>query len=326
MRSQVVLALNGRMSRAILSRWLLKIGVPIWEANEWNELTRVLQELFKPARIESLSNEGEEMAILIIVINIGMLNISTDIWKEQLNFLDAFSKRAKFGWILNHDTSNTIKIELRRRGHLLMVNGPLYKTKLVQIIEAIVKERNVDQPKKNIMWTDAQAKSSNVSEITETNSTESSQIEESNQENFTACGSVVSNCFPELTEVRSEWDRLTSVPNGNLNCEQQIHQVDQKVKNGQKALEGLHILLAEDNPILQRVTTIMLEQVGAKVVVVGDGVQAVEALSIQKVESFIKSCDPPPFDLILMDCQVRMSLLTDVAKRTPFSYKHDGPR
>ncbi|KAK1439212.1 hypothetical protein QVD17_05028 [Tagetes erecta] len=288
---KVVLALNGGTNRAILSRWLLKLGVSIWEANEWNELTRILQEMFKPARIESLSSEGVEMEILIIVIDIGMLNISTDIWKEQLNFLDAFSRRAKFGWILNHDTSNTIKIELRRRGHLLMVNGPLYKTKLIQIIEAIIKESNLDQPKKNIMWTDAHAQSSNDSEVTETNSTES----------FTAYGSVVSHCFPELTDDRSEWDRLTSVPNGNLNCEQQIHQ---KVKNGQKALEGLHILLAEDNPILQRVATIMLEQVGAKVVVVGDGVQAVETLSIQKVENFNNSCDPPPFDLILMDCQM----------------------
>ncbi|KAK9074779.1 hypothetical protein SSX86_003097 [Deinandra increscens subsp. villosa] len=288
---KVVLALNGKMGRAILSSWLLKLGVPIWEANEWNELTHILQELFKPTKYaqnltytrskveSSLSNEGVEMSIFIIVVDIGMLNITTDIWKEQLNFLDAFNRRAKFAWILNHDSSNTIKIELQRRGHLLMVNGPLYKTKMIQIIESVIKEGSVEQPKKNIMWSDhSHTKSSNDSEITETNSLGSSQIEEINQENFL-----------ELTEV---------LPNENSNYHQ-----SQKVKSGQRALEGLHILLAEDNPILQRVATIMLEQTGAKVLVVGDGVQAVEALSI--TENFNKSCEsPPPFDLILMDCQM----------------------
>ncbi|KAD3640692.1 hypothetical protein E3N88_29915 [Mikania micrantha] len=287
---KVMLALNGTMGREILSRWLQKLKVPIWEANEWNELTCVLQDLFKPtsyaqnmaydrSEVESLSKEGVKMSIFIIVIDIRMLNITTDIWKEQLNFLVEFNQRVKFAWILNHDTSNTIKIELRRRGHLLMVNGPLYKTKLIQVIEAAIKESNLEHQKKSILWTDAHTKSSNDSEITDTNSIESLQIEETNEENFTVYGGV-NNCFPELTD--------------NLICEQEIHQ-ESKVKKGQQALEGLHILLAEDNPILQRVATIMLEQTGAKVVVVGDGVQAVEALSsLKEVE----------YDLILMDCQM----------------------
>ncbi|KAI7740067.1 hypothetical protein M8C21_022129 [Ambrosia artemisiifolia] len=315
---KVVLALNGRMSGSILSRWLHKLGVHIWEANDWNQLTHVLQELFKPtsyaqsltyerSETESLRTEGVKMTIFVIVIDIGMLNISTDIWKEQLNFLDAFNTRAKFAWILNHDTSNTIKIELRRRGHSLMVNGPLYKTKMIQIIEAVIKESSLEQSKKYIdahECLQTNAKSSDGSEITETTSTGSSQNEETNQENFQVYG-VVSNCFPELTEGRSEWGRLTNFPNDSSNCEQGIHQADQKVKNGKKALTGLHILLAEDTPILQKVATMMLVQMGAKVVVVGDGVQAVEALNIQKeVENVEKSCEPRPFDLILMDCQM----------------------
>lgn len=312
-----MLALNGKTSRSILSCWLHKHEVPIWEANEWNELTRVLQELFKPTYMQNmtyepldvttdtLNREGVKMTNFIIVIDIGMLNITTDIWKEQLNFLDAFNISAKFAWILNHDTSNTIKVELRKHGHLLMVNGPLYKTKMTHIIEAVIKESNLDQSKKNFLWTEAHAtvqinstntKSSHGSEITETNSVRSSHIEETYQENCVVNG-VVSNCFPELTEVGSEGGR------DNSNCEQQIHQVDQKIKSRQKDLEGLHILLAEDQPILQRVATMMLEQMGAKVVIVGDGVQAVEALNIQKEVE-------PRYDLILMDCQVHVSVIT----------------
>ncbi|PWA41499.1 CheY-like superfamily [Artemisia annua] len=56
------------------------------------------------------------------VTDIGMLNLSTesDICHEQLNFLDTFNRMANISSILNHDTSNTIKIELQRRDHLLM--------------------------------------------------------------------------------------------------------------------------------------------------------------------------------------------------------------
>ena len=313
-----MLALSGRMGASILSHWLLKHGVPIWEANEWNELTHILQGLFKPishkqnltfghAKPDSITVEID-MSVLVLVIDIGMLNLSTDIWKEQLNYLDTINRKVKFAWILNHDTSNTIKIELRRRGHLLMVNGPLYKAKMIQVIEAVIKEKNLEQMNKITMASNphkcvqldpmnSDTKSTNDSEISEIISTSGSQIEETNQENFPLDGAV-SNCTPELNEVPSEPNKIST--NDNSNCEQGIHQTE-KTKNEQKDLEGLRVLLAEDNPILQRVATIMLERMGAKVVVVGDGAQAVEALNIQH---------KPLYDLILMDCQVQMSLLT----------------
>ncbi|KAI3665361.1 hypothetical protein L6452_43985 [Arctium lappa] len=340
---KVVLALNGRMGRAILSQWLLKLGVPIWEAYEWNELTHILQELFKPtsytqnlmyehSKVEELSKEEVEESVFIIVIDIGLLNLSTDIWKEQLNFLDTFNRGAKFAWILNHDTSNIIKIELRRRGHLMMVNGPLYKAKMIQIIEAVIKESSPEQPKKIILGTDAHdclqiypihsgTKSSNDSEKSEIDSMGSSRIEETNQENFTLY-EAVSNCFPEQTEVCSEQIKLsmnetvplTFFPNDNSDCredmkgpiskEEDIHHAETGMY-GKKSLKGLRILLAEDTPILQRVATIMLEQMGATVMVVGDGVQAVEALNIlHEVEKCKKALDYPPYDLVLMDCQM----------------------
>ncbi|KAI3502827.1 hypothetical protein L1887_31169 [Cichorium endivia] len=234
---KVVLALNGTMSRTILSKWLIKLGVPIWEANEWNELTRVLQEIFKP------TNYSKKIEFFLIVVDIGLLNLTTEIWKEQLNFLDTLKKVAKFGWVLNHDTSNTIKIELRRRGHLLMVNGPLYKAKMIQIIEAVKKETS-----------------------------------------------------PELTE---NTEQLTFFKDD----EEEIND-EEKGKIGKKCLEGLRILLAEDTPVLQRVATIMLEQMGATVVVVGDGAQAVEALNKSADCTAACTADCTPYDLVLMDCQM----------------------
>ncbi|MCL7032536.1 hypothetical protein MKW94_019041, partial [Papaver nudicaule] len=93
-----------------------------------------------------------------------------------------------------------------------------------------------------------------------------------------------------------------------------------RVIPGKKSLEGLCILLAEDTPVLQRVATIMLEKMGATVVAVGDGLQAVEALRYMLNAEERRKRESPQqngetrnqqqfrelmlFDLILMDCQM----------------------
>ncbi|KAI3747704.1 hypothetical protein L6452_10297 [Arctium lappa] len=359
---KVVLALNGSMGRVILSRWLFKIGVPTWDASEWNELTHILQELFIPTRYaqnlkyeclksESISKQEMEASVFIIVIDIGLLNISTDIWKEQLNFLDKFNRRAKFAWVLNHDTSNTIKMELHNRGHLLMVNEPLYKAKMIQIMEAAIKESCLEQQRKMISLRHtivggeahecleidpihSDSESSNGSEKSEINSAGTFQVERTQRVLSSSRYGTVNDCFLELTEVCSERKKLDmneTVPvavssshksnsvelmNGGSSQEKGF-QYAVKAMNGQKSLEGVRILLAEDTPILQRVATIMLEKMGATVVVVGDGLQAVGALQVLHEAEKCKESpleggtttqtkirDPPPYDLILMDCQM----------------------
>ncbi|MEQ1891296.1 MAG: ATP-binding protein [Planctomycetota bacterium] len=55
---------------------------------------------------------------------------------------------------------------------------------------------------------------------------------------------------------------------------------------------GLSVLLAEDNPVNQKVATRMLERLGCRVRIVANGAEAVRA------------CDEETFDLVLMDCQM----------------------
>ncbi len=56
--------------------------------------------------------------------------------------------------------------------------------------------------------------------------------------------------------------------------------------------EPLRILMAEDNPINQRVGKLILQRAGFDIDLVGDGNEALEAHRIN------------PYDLILMDCQM----------------------
>ncbi|CAN1122419.1 Histidine kinase 1 [Linum perenne] len=333
----VLLALHGTMGRVVMCKWLQKIGLATVGVSEWNELTQILRELFQSRRqnnnnnnkntfdahyplkeqvkLELLNIQDKKQALLVIVVDIGLLDLSTEIWKEQLNFLEKFSGKAKFAWMLNHDTSNAVKMELRRKGHMLMVNKPLYKAKMVQIMEAIIKDNNFEQQRSqrcsarhnpsncdnrhefqeiDATQFDAASGSEDSDELVPTITTATRSTSQYNQK-----------CLVEMTDVHSE-GRSSSRREGK-NSEGVIAN-DQGNKQT-KALDGLRILLAEDTPVLQRVATIMLEKMGATVVAVGDGLQAVDSLDSLVVGIDANTDDPEiqdtvAFDLVLMDCQM----------------------
>ncbi|XP_019172391.1 PREDICTED: histidine kinase 1-like isoform X2 [Ipomoea nil] len=345
----VLLALNGRMGRLIMSQWLEKNGVDTCEASEWNELTQMLQRLSK-TKTNSQGAGNANTSLFVIVIDIGLLDLSTNIWEEQLNFLDKYCGKAKFAWILYHDTANTIKSELRRRGHLLMVNRPLYKGKMIQILEAIVKENSlelqsaVNTTEENLHECHeidanhsciASPDDSDNSENGKDKAVNTFRVEERGNEHFAKASSTsqygtLNNYFVDFTQTNLEdnaspEDQPMQAKNSSLECLGSPHPRESTVSSRnettqQKSLAGLTILLAEDTPVLQRVATIMLEKLGAKVVVVGDGQQAVDALKFMLNSKDCRnewsreegsstttqtegSCSLA-FDLILMDCQM----------------------
>ena len=387
MSVQVLLALHGSMGRSVTSKWLQKNGVVSMEASEWNGLTQILRVLFharssahnngfdanysvhENLKSKLLSIQEMRNPVFVIAVDIELLDLSTDIWKEQLNFLHRYFGRAKFVWILNHDSSNTIKMELCRKGHTLTVNKPLYKTKMLHILETITKERSDELQKKNMTTPRATVKEGYLHESLEIDYTQC-DVASSDGSDISETGG--SNPVRESgdkqreKEVRSESssqhkiNNLAGLANGYKEdnnpwkeelCESSLNSNNVTPKSsstkqplgtegedseygetrsgssssrtvsGKKSLEGLRILLAEDTPVIQRVATIMLEKMGAIVVAVGDGQQAVDALngmpgvedcrreSIMKERNTRSSqteiLSSPPYDLILMDCQVK---------------------
>ncbi|XP_063946486.1 histidine kinase 1 isoform X3 [Daucus carota subsp. sativus] len=335
----VLLALGGKMGRLIMSSWLQQHGISTYEACDWNELTSILQELFQDGSyIQNLPNHSSiaekhntgdtRTSTFIIVIDIVLLNLSTGIWKEQISFLDRYRGRAKFAWILNHDTSSNIKKELSKKGHLLMVNRPLYKTKMIQIIESAIRDSELQTKINPLISTVVDREMHECLEMgpiqsegkLEGNHNTSDGFEKNSSKPFLSPYAAVNNCFVELTEVHSDKNDLRRREQDQRGTSNDIQCLtSSNTRGSQTSLQGLRILLAEDTPVLQRVATIMLEKLGAEVVAVGDGLQVVNALHFvpkpDKYQEDSPQADENPgsqteescfstYDLILMDCQM----------------------
>ncbi|KAL1191939.1 Histidine kinase 1 [Cardamine amara subsp. amara] len=349
----VLLSMYGSTARRITSKWLRKHGIATVEASDWNELTQIIRDLLETGsrdnsfdsqhniadslRAELSTIQEIENPVFVIMVDIGVLDLTTDIWKEQLNYLDRFSGKAKFAWLLKHDTSNTVKTELRRKGHVMMVNKPLYKAKMIQILEAVIKNRKRGLCNGIRNRGNGSDESHDCLEIDPTHydtcssddSSETSGEKEGDKpvKSSTLLSPVLKNYLIDTTNRN---DDSTSASMTRKNTEEE----DWKDRNNRlysgialdgknpKSLEGIRILLAEDTPVLQRVATIMLEKMGATVTAVGDGQQAVDLLNFrsinaqdstqeQKSSEEETNVNPQsssryssPYDLILMDCQM----------------------
>lgn len=197
-----------------------------------------------------------------------------------------------------------------------MVNKPLYKAKMIQILEAVIKNR-----KRN-----ASDESHDCLEIdpTQFDACSSDDSSETHGENTslkpTSLPSpVLKNYLLDITKSNDESTTSASMTQKKQEEEEDWKDRSNRLYSGvaldgknQKSLEGIRILLAEDTPVLQRVATIMLEKMGATVTAVWDGQQAVDALNYKSInaqehnlsEEETNPQSSSPYDLILMDCQV----------------------
>lgn len=248
-----------------------------------------------------------------------------------------------------------------------MVNRPLYKGKMIQILETIIKEKNLElQSFGNVTVGDLHECleiDSNHSDIACSDDSDKSDngyekcgsaflSEKNREENFAKASlshfGTLNNYYIDFNEENtSDMNDLGQMRNRERHltstATKEVTNACSDKMADQKSLADLRILLAEDTPVLQRVARIMLEKLGAKVVVVGDGLQAVDALkpmsssdecrneSLQEEGSSItpkaESADSLPYDLILMDCQVsRSRLLHNNPSFSSYTTIFDWPR
>ncbi|GAB2224437.1 hypothetical protein Droror1_Dr00005196 [Drosera rotundifolia] len=321
----VLLALDGCALRSTMSRWLHEKGLTTFQASEWNDITQFLKGLVQirdPVLEHFNEQPGNEFLIenglrmdmgtcaFLIVVDVALLDLSTNLWKEQLTWLDSYSGRVKFAWVLNHETSNLVKMELRGKGHLAMVK-PLYKTKMMQILEAVAKERDLELQKEDVMMGSSDSSMQECQQecldvdsaychYPSSDDSCKSEVACNSNRVTCICQSVAINSYAVEGTEQEQYMNRSGREMASLNLSRDV--------NGQRCLEGLRLLLAEDTPVLQRVATIMLEKLGASVFVVGDGLQAVSALKLaghgKECEEVPNLWDSPPFDLVLMDCQM----------------------
>ncbi|CAA6663217.1 unnamed protein product [Spirodela intermedia] len=459
----VLLAVKGTIGRSTICQWLRKKGIPTIEASDWNALTQILQENLQVNKTDrdvfclniEVVDEGMVTSNTVIVVDTALLDLRTDIWEEQLNFLEKYRHKVQFAWILS-----------REKG-IFIVNKPLYKARMVQILDAVLKERSseyqvngsiqnsatdndlhecheVDPIKYGVFSSESSDKTDVEREIIHSSKTEGEKVQVPHYpEQWTGNSvkeSISTSCTNSVIQFSSfpgEDTAVTKLPTSvhdlekyecgnrhrhsleeNEQCqvlegntkddhrkasriskpeiepfkmctnawttsnqvdqmeikdiEQDLYKIDQvltdldgfkqqhplcesesmasphidqessrknsrglnqlscrilkpdvhqvsKVKDSRdsivdisclRPLEGLCILLAEDTLILQRVATIMLQKMGAKVVPVGDGQQAVDALRYmlheeeRRRQTSNKQLQRISFDLILMDCQM----------------------
>ncbi|KAL5752468.1 hypothetical protein ACOSQ2_022975 [Xanthoceras sorbifolium] len=360
----VLLALKGSMGRLVISKWLRKHRVPMLDTSEWNELTHILLELFHPRMHDngfeledSLSESVQaEMPIIkamkdpivIVVFDIEILDFSTDIWREQLNYLHEFSLLVKFAWMLNYDTPSAVKMELRRRGQPLVVNKPLYKAKMVHIFDSVKKElfpETQNESPDDVRATRSDCPSHQEAEVAsnrveagssiKSNSSSAQDVGETRNGKFASCSTSFKNGFVELREASAPKTdhsfQTRSIPKqqcqdskfsvqpsiNGTSPKDQVPSISSKAVGEPKCLQGIRILVVEDTPLLQKVAKAMLERLGAIVFIVGDGLQAVDALNamlgaeMSRRASLLQGSWPetppresPQYDLILMDCQM----------------------
>jgi two-component system sensor histidine kinase/response regulator len=76
-----------------------------------------------------------------------------------------------------------------------------------------------------------------------------------------------------------------------------------------------HVLLAEDNPLNQRVATAMLENLGFRIDIVADGAEAVKAATMTPYRAILMDCQIPGLDGYQATAEIRR--LEGVSRRTP---------
>ncbi|KAH9324925.1 hypothetical protein KI387_005103, partial [Taxus chinensis] len=362
-----VLAMNGEAGKRILKKWLQRRGVRVTMVNQWGDFMPTLENLKREVMFHSLrSSETSEL--------VSPKSHLSDPWVDDLDlrghqgdtFPDCGVKQPSTdGYALAIGGSKQTK--MYTSAHLLvlvdinMVVGPLE-----QVSAILHKFSEVGRgPNYKVAWL----------AIANTPSVDFENL----KRGFVPCDLIlhkpvhgsrlhavwelvqdlvgkrmqntseikVSNDFPRMETSDEHCRRKSSYQSSsslaNLQDQKQMWlgptQKDMKLRP-QNVLAGMHILVAEDNAVLQRLAQTMLFRLGATVECVDNGAEAVrvvsEALrnSTKNNEDFYSlrqwpleasgHTQPSVFDILLMDCEMPIMDGYEATRKIREEEKHYG--
>ncbi|GLJ41537.1 hypothetical protein SUGI_0859670 [Cryptomeria japonica] len=342
----VVLAMNGEASKMILKKWLEHRCEQVLMVNQWLDFIPTLENLKQEVLVQSLrasetsefvspksllsdpwvddmSHQGDTFSDygvnqlspdgygsgteeskqrkvngvsmhLLVVVDINMIvGPPEQISAILSNFFGVGQVPiCKVVWLANANTPS-VELENLKRGSVpcdLILHKPVHGSRLHAVWDLVqdLSGKRTQQA--------SEIEASNVLPQTE------SSDEHFRRKSFDRPTSSLVN----FKDQKQMWSELT--------------QKDNKLR-AQNLLEGMHILVAEDNAVLRRLAQATLTQLGATVKCVDDGEQAVQIVSemlhsrIKNNKDFLsskqcplKSSDDPVqpyvFDILLMDCEM----------------------
>ncbi|KAL9675215.1 hypothetical protein QQ045_003416 [Rhodiola kirilowii] len=117
---------------------------PFWRDTRRLVKVSLLQDSIYAPIFEFVPDALIEPRFVIIVVDIGLCDMWTDIWKEQLNLLNKYQDEVQFISMIIHDTSTDAHVELPMNLYYPTVDESLCKVKMSQIPNTFINERTLD--------------------------------------------------------------------------------------------------------------------------------------------------------------------------------------
>ncbi|EFJ23117.1 hypothetical protein SELMODRAFT_104037 [Selaginella moellendorffii] len=300
----VLIGMKGMKLRSFLTDWVAEQRLDVSSTEDWNSLI---------GHMDKELPDSESSKKLLVVLDTRLLPANLEALTDHLNALNNFSKRgALVSWVLNHDTPASVKMRIRDKGYSIMVNKPLYKSKLFMLLKSLVgtlPDSFCFIP--GLQWKDGilGLRNTSVDYAQDTiwyGKEPPKALERLSKRMDLILGEVASH-VSQKTHCGDDEDGFSST-RGSQDISHRAMELkeytDEERKEPRASLTGIHILLAEDTPVIQKVAVVLLKKLGATVVAVADGQAAVEAWKGSLKDQAVVDEERKPFDLILMDCQM----------------------
>ncbi|CAK9221271.1 unnamed protein product [Sphagnum jensenii] len=351
----VLLAMQGQAGKQVVKRWMEQRGLQVWSVSHWDEFLPMFERIKQRqsevvatssdiqaqgmSRDDSVSsscgslmkNERISGTGILVVVDLALAPDSLEeVFLALEGGLPQTSAMVRVVWLLTANTPGAALLRLKRKkGAIachLVLHKPLHGSRLqslwnqVSIWGVVHKLLNLGPSSRDL------STSLNPREDIATcleNRSDSKEIREDIHPQKDLASVVAMQVASTGSVASTDVNLVIPLKRGTRESE---------IMGPADSLAGMHILVAEDNRVLQKLTKTMLLRLGATVVCVDNGAEAAQLVlanlprplgslvsygSLKKradskgevhedeqVQVQVSTVKPRPFDLVLMDCQM----------------------